>query len=101
MKKYLYVSALILSVLACGVSSAGQSAVLIVPTQTESGVEMVVTGEWYIRTAAGERNPLVDGKDTLHDGEIVTCTEFVTVGDGLWCRHERGWSNARWMTAYP
>ena len=44
--------------------------------------------------------PLVDGKNTLHDGEIVTCTEFLVVGDGLWCKHQYGWSNARWMVGY-
>ena len=101
MPKYLYIAILMLVSPACGVSSAGTR--LVNPTSlptVESGVEMVVTGDWYIRTAAGETNPLVDGKNTLHDGEIVTCTEFLVVDDGLWCKHEKGWSNARWMVGY-
>jgi hypothetical protein len=39
--------------------------------------------------------------EDLHPGEIVTCTVFSAPmdGDGLWCLHDRGWSNARWMEA--
>jgi len=96
----LYISVLMLS-LACGISSAGTSLVNSTSQPTEKAeVVMVVTGDLYIRTAAGERSPLIDGKNTLHDGDIVTCSEFVTFGDGLWCKHEKGWSNARWMVGY-
>ena len=35
----------------------------------------------------------------LFPGDVVTCRELVTVGDSIWCHHERGWSNARWLEA--
>ena len=103
MPKYLYVAVLMLASLACGVQGQKLKVYQSMPTETAEAteVEMMVTGDLYIRTAAGETNPLVDGKNTLHDGEIVTCTEFLVVGDGLWCKHQYGWSNARWMKANP
>lgn len=102
MRKILPISILVLSALACGVSSK-----LKVypqrdpaPTPPEYAVQMIVSGTWNIRTKAGETNPLVDGKNTLHDGEIITCTEFLVVGEGLWCHHERGWTNTKGMIGY-
>ena len=99
---YLYIAVLMLVSLACGVQGQKLKVYQPMPTETAEAteVEMMVTGDLYIRTAAGERSPLIDGKNTLHDGDIVTCSEFVTFGDGLWCKHEKGWSNARWMVGY-
>jgi len=102
MAKYLYISLLVLSALACGqMVTLPLSQIGVAPQfpTTDTAVEMVVSGDWNIRIEPGERNPLVDGKAVLSDGDIVTCIEFVAVGDGLWCRHERGWTNARGMTA--
>lgn len=103
MRKFLPIAALVSASVACGLPAASQ----IVypqhdpaPTPPAYAVQMVVSGTWHIRTAAGEANPLVDGSSVLKDGEIVTCVEFVTVGDGLWCHHERGWTNARGMIGY-
>lgn len=66
---------------------------------SEFAVKMVVVVDegLNIRVAPGERSPLVDGKSTLYDGDLVTCYQFRIIGDGLWCKHERGWSNARWL----
>ena len=98
---YLYIAVLMFVSLACGVQGQKLKVYQSMPTAEATEVEMMVTGDLYIRTAAGERSPLIDGKNTLHDGDIVTCTEFLVVGDGLWCKHQYGWSNARWMKANP
>lgn len=100
MTNLLYIAILMLGSLACGVQGQKLKVYQSMPTAEATEVEMMVTGDLYIRTAAGERSPLIDGKNTLHDGDIVTCSEFVTFGDGLWCKHEKGWSNARWMVGY-
>lgn len=100
MTSLLYIAVLMFVSLACGVQGQKLKVYQPMPTEVVTEVEMMVTGDLYIRTAAGERSPLIDGKNTLHDGDIVTCSEFVTLGDGLWCKHEKGWSNARWMVGY-
>ena len=99
---YLHIAILMLVSLACGVQGQKLKVYQSMPTETAEAteVEMMVTGDLYIRTAAGEKSPLIDGKNTLHEGDFVTCSEFVTFGDGLWCKHEKGWSNARWMVGY-
>ena len=67
------------------------------PTAEESmDVNMVATGDLWIRPTAGD---LGRALGELHNGEVVTCTEFAVVGDSIWCKHERGWSNARWLEA--
>lgn len=100
--KILYIIPLILSALAC----VSQSAVVFpshsaAPGMPQTSVEMIVDVEegLYVRTGAGETFPLVDGENVLHDGEVVSCYEFLVVGDGLWCKHDKGYSNARWMRA--
>jgi len=102
MPKYLYIAILMLASLACGVQGQKLKVYQSMPTETAEAteVEMMVTGDLYIRTAAGERSPLIDGKNTLHEGDFVKCEMFVTFGDGLWCKHQYGWSNARWMVGY-
>lgn len=102
----LYIIPLMLVSLACGVSTqlpqkAKNDTALMPETSTPvNSVEMVVTGDLYIRAMPGEKQPLVDGKHILHTGDVVTCYTMYTgadVGDGLWCLHELGWSNARWL----
>lgn len=67
------------------------------PTPTMStDVKMVVTGDLWIRPTAGD---LGRALGELHTGDVVECVEFSVVGDSIWCRHERGWSNARWLEA--
>ena len=97
---YLYIAILMLVSLACGVQGQKLKVYQSMPTAEATEVEMMVTGDLYIRTAAGERSPLIDGKNTLHEGDFVKCERFVTFGDGLWCKHQYGWSNARWMVGY-
>lgn len=91
--------------LACGAQAGLPGATL--PEATEASytaeplsVEMVITGDLNIRTLPGAWHPLIEGDATLEAGEVVTCTTFYVVGDSLWCKHERGWSNASWMTGY-
>ena len=106
MRNLLYISALMLSALACGVSTQLpyeqiESEVLaptksvILPT-VSANAEMVVTAETLrIRTGAGEEFEEVG---LLNYGQIVTCSALETAQDGgLWCRHELGWSNIRYM----
>lgn len=65
------------------------------PTAEESmDVKMIVTGDLWIRPTAGD---LGRALGELHKGDVITCVEFSVVGDSIWCRHERGWSNARWL----
>jgi len=99
--KYLYISILVLS-LACGASGnfiSPRLSAAPVPVVSDTTVQMVVTGDLNIRTGAGETFPLVDKKETLHAGDVVTCYQFEVKGDSIWCRHERGWSNCRWLKA--
>jgi len=101
MSIYRYISILVLSMLACGglAELPGASLPPASPLPTPPVPVMVVTGDLNIRVAPGEKNPLVEGKNVLHAGDVVTCFEFYVIGEGLWCRHERGWSNVRWMQA--
>lgn len=69
---------------------------------TEVKMTVVADEGLNIRTAPGENNPVVDGPHILRPGDVVTCTEMKTggnLGDSIWCHHERGWSNARWLEA--
>lgn len=102
MKKLLYIIAFILPTLACGVTTGASVRFPIhnpAPAPSDQAVRMMVTVDegLYIRQAAGEKSPLVDGKHILTDSEIVTCYQFKIIGDSFWCHHERGWSNARWL----
>lgn len=97
-----YIVLLMLPVLACSShglatdQAVGQPA----PTATaEFSVQMIITGDLHIRVAPGAENPLITGRNVLTPGEVVTCYEFRVIGDSLWCRHGRGWSNASWMQA--
>lgn len=98
---------LALASLACGATLPAQNnpkeyTATVNSVPDSATVRMVVSGDWYIRTAPGEHNPRIDGDYILHSGDVVICTSFYTgedVGDGLWCHHERGWSNARGMKA--
>ena len=103
---YLYIAALMLSALACGVNTQlpyeqiepevlAPTKSVILPTVSASA-EMVVTAETLrIRNGAGEEFSAVG---LLQNGQIVTCLALETAKDGgLWCKHELGWSNIRYM----
>lgn len=68
------------------------------PTQTSTAVNypaMVVTADTlHVRECAGTGCAVIDGAE-LRRGDVVTCYEY----EGNWCRHEKGWSNARYMEA--
>lgn len=104
-KMTLFIAALMLSALACGVNtqlpySQNTPEVLpqVVSTNTHSAPEMsmIVTAETLrIRTGAGESFPLLG---YLENGQIVTCEAIEPALDGgLWCKHELGYSNTRYM----
>ena len=109
MRKYLYITLLVLPLLACGVSSTlpnhsdpKVSADVKAPSQEveDTSIEMIVTADegLNIRVCPGVNCMELD--EDLRPGEVVTCTEFSAPmnGDsGLWCLHSRGWSNARYM----
>jgi len=88
--------------LACGMQSnlpalATQTATetSVKPTATETVTVFVAIGDLNIRTLPGENYPDIGD---VHKGETVYCTGFSVVEDGgIWCEHERGWSNVRWL----
>lgn len=59
-------------------------------------VEMRVTGNLHVRVEPGNLKSCAE-PCYLHPGDVVTCYQFATIGDEIWCRHEKGWSNARWL----
>ena len=100
----LYITLLISASLACGVSTSLPVADVIptshevyLPPTSEPVNQYIVTAETLqIRTGAGETFPAL--KVYLSQNEIVTCSETKTAKDGgLWCKHEKGWSNIRYM----
>lgn len=98
----LYISALMLFMFACGMQApkGDFTRALYVGTQAEAStpvpsVEMVVTGSLNIRADHTEES--ADIGDLFY-GDIVTCKlPFTVVGESIWCLHERGWSNVRWL----
>lgn len=97
--KALYLSIFVVFSLACGMQ-----ALKVNPTPTaidtqmtpeiSTDVQMVIVGDLWVRPVAGELHRAVG---ELHTGDIVTCTEFQVIGDSIWCKHERGWSNVKEM----
>lgn len=102
MRKYLYITILILSSLAC----TAQSNLPAITTQTATEINMVViasptpeimqvNGSWNFRTSPGESSPLID---TLTDVE-VQLIECVSASGGEWCLirfgGQSGWVNRR------
>ena len=97
---------LILASLACGVNTqlpySQNTPEVLSPTKSvilptvSANAEMVVTAETLrIRDGAGEEFSAVG---ELNYGQIVTCLALEAAKDGgLWCRHELGWSNIRYM----
>ena len=63
-----------------------------------STVVMTVIADEGLNIRAEHSEESADIGD-LFPGDVVTCRELVTVGDSIWCHHERGWSNARWLEA--
>jgi len=101
MKTKLYLSLFVAFSLACGMQAPAiqtDSQVKYTDTQPtpemSMDVQMVVTGNLWVRPVAGELHRSVG---ELHTGDIVTCTEFQVIGDSIWCHHERGWSNIKEM----
>ena len=97
--KLLYLS-LFLASLACGMQAPKVNPTPIaIDTQMtpemSTDVQMVVTGNLWVRPAAGDLHRTVG--NPLKAGDIVTCTEFQVIGDSIWCKHERGWSNIKEM----
>lgn len=93
MRKYLYITILILSSLAC----TAQSNLPAITTQTATEINMVViasptpeilqvNGSWNFRTRPGETSPLID---TLTDVEVrvIDCKPYA---GGVWCEIESG-----------
>ena len=102
--KHLFVI-LALASLACGMQTqAGKftaNKVIYVnthPTTEVSTVVMTVIADEGLNIRAEHSENSQDVGD-LFPGDVVTCYQLVTVGDSIWCRHERGWSNARWLEA--
>lgn len=103
---FLYIATLMLVSLACGVStslpSEPNTPEVLLPTKSvilptvSANAEMVVTAETLrIRAGAGEEFNAVG---ELQNGEIVTCLDIKPALDGgLWCKHDKGWSNIRYM----
>ena len=102
----LYIAALVSVSLACGVNTSlpySQNTPEVLPqvqiTNTHAAPEMsmIVTAETLqIRTGAGETFPAL--KVYLSQNEIVTCSDIEPALDGgLWCKHEKGYSNIRYM----
>ena len=98
-KWYFYLSLFLAISLACGMQALKVNPTPIaIDTQMtpemSTDVQMVVTGDLWVRPAAGELHRSVG---ELHAGDIVTCTEFQVISDSIWCKHGRGWSNIKEM----
>ena len=66
--------------------------------EVSTEVKMTVVADEGLNIRAEHTEESADIGD-LFPGDVVTCRELVTVGDSIWCHHERGWSNARWLEA--
>lgn len=66
--------------------------------EVSTEVKMTVVADEGLNIRAEHSENSQDIGD-LFPGDVVTCRELVTVGDSIWCHHERGWSNARWLEA--
>ena len=66
--------------------------------EVSTEVKMAVIADEGLNIRAEHSEESADIGD-LFPGDVVTCRELVTVGDSIWCHHERGWSNARWLEA--
>ena len=66
--------------------------------EVSTEVKMAVIADEGLNIRAEHTEESADIGD-LFPGDVVTCRELVTVGDSIWCHHERGWSNARWLEA--
>ncbi len=95
---------LVLASLACGVNTQlpyeqiEPEVLQVVSTNTHAAPEMsmVVTAETLqYRNGAGEEFTALG---YLSQNEIVTCLNIKPALDGgLWCKHEKGYSNIRYM----
>ena len=96
----LYIAALMLVQFACGVQAQGdftsQKPVTVISTVDTSDVPMIATGDLWVRPEPGD---LGRALGELHKGELVQCVEFSVLGDAVWCKHDRGWSNTKWLKA--
>ena len=99
--KYLFVILAIAS-LACVATPQVEFAASKLDAQIEdevsTEVKMTVIADEGLNIRAEHSENSQDIGD-LFPGDVVTCRELVTVGDSIWCHHERGWSNARWLEA--
>lgn len=66
--------------------------------EVSTEVKMTVIADEGLNIRAEHTEESADIGD-LFPGDVVTCYQLVTVGDSIWCHHERGWSNARWLEA--
>lgn len=105
MRNLLYIAALVSVSLACGVATLPENNVVDVlptsqevvftPTQIEPDRYIVTAETLRIRDGAGEE---FGNKGYLPKGEIVTCSSIAPAEDGgQWCKHDKGWSNIRYM----
>ena len=69
-----------------------------IKNEVSTEVKMTVVADEGLNIRAEHTEESADIGD-LFPGDVVTCRELVTVGDSIWCHHERGWSNARWLEA--
>lgn len=93
------ITLLLLASLACGTLPLVKSTIpshFPAPAPSMYAVRMVATGDLHIRVEPGNLQTCAD-PCYLHPGDVVTCYQFVTIGDEVWCKHAGGWSNARWM----
>ena len=100
--KYLFVILAIASLACVATPQASASKAVYADTQIEdevsTEVKMTVIADEGLNIRAEHSENSQDIGD-LFPGDVVTCYQLVTVGDSIWCRHERGWSNARWLEA--
>ena len=69
-----------------------------IKNEVSTEVKMTVIADEGLNIRAEHSENSQDIGD-LFPGDVVTCYQLVTVGDSIWCHHERGWSNARWLEA--
>lgn len=93
------ITLLLLASLACGTLPSVKSTLpshFPAPAPSMYAVRMVATGDLHIRVEPGNLRTCAE-PCYLRPGDVVTCYEYRIVGDGIWCRHDKGWSNTRWL----
>lgn len=108
MRKMLYIIVVILPILACGtlptVAAEPQYSIQYpvlssAPVPRRVSIEMVVmdTDEAHGLNVRDFPNGVVICSACLKNGQVLSVTEILVVGETWWCKHAAGWSACRYL----